>query len=273
MTVTVVAELGVNHNGDLGTALQMVDAAAEAGCDAVKVQAYRCEDFLPRDHPDWDTFRKSQLHWTQILRISSEARKHGLKFGATPTNEWGIRVLELAGVDFLKNGSDFLLRHDIIEAMGRTGIPTVLGTGMAELDEVRAAIRAFRKGGGSQLTCLVCTSSYPCPDAETNLLRLANPTWTLYDTQVGFSDHTKGNVAATAAVALGATMIEKHFTLDKTQPGPDHWFSADPGEMAWLVHDVRRVERMLGSSAIEPTAGEFMNRDLWRVTQGTLRTA
>lgn len=268
-----MAELGVNHDGDADKAAVMIRAAQRCGCDAVKVQSYECADFLPRGHPDWEMFERCSLTLAEVAELRRLAADYGLLFGSTPSSVLGVNVLAEMRVDFLKNGSDYLLRTDVIQAMARTGIPTVLATGMGSLDEIRNAAKAFRSAGGRDLTMLVCTSAYPCPDAEANLRRLENACWPLFGAKVGFSDHTRGDLAAYAATALGATMIEKHFTLDTLAPGPDHWFSADEAEMGSLVRGVRIVEQMLGTLVLTPTLSERQNMGKWRVLEGKKRAA
>lgn len=254
----IIAELGTNTGGDLTRALAMVDAAAECGCDGVKVQAYETGDFLPEGHPDWDMFESNRLTWGQIEAIHDKTvGEYDLLFGATPTSLDGVERLarlNSIGVDFLKNGSDYLLRHDMIDAMVATGIETWVSTGMADEDEIIDVAPGVK--------FMACTSVYPCPDEEANVRRIVDDV--LFAN--GYSDHTTGTVAAVMACTLGAEMFEKHFTLDRSLPGPDHHFSADPSEMAALVRDVRRAEKMMGSSEQRVAPSEAENRDKWRVT-------
>lgn len=259
----IVAELGINHGGNLETALEMCEKAAEAGVDAVKTQSYRVEDFIAPSHPDYQMFKTCELSLEALDAIHQRCAALGLEYGSTPTNVEMVAWLASCRVDFLKNGSDFLLRHDLLHAMAKTGLPTVISTGMATQKDVFAAQMAHM----GRYTIMVCTSEYPCPPENTHLARIGPQTgW------FGFSDHTQGITAAIVAAARGATMIEKHFTLDKTADGPDHWFSADPGEMSALVQAVREVETLLGSPVQAPTPGELLIRDKIRVTEGQLRT-
>lgn len=253
----IVAELGINTNGSLDTALRMVEAAAEAGADGIKVQAYDVQDFLPRHHKDWWLFEENRLQWTDLPRLQDEVVALGMEFGATPTSLNGVQFLKDLGVDWLKNGSDFLLRHDLIHAMIDTGIETWVATGMATWNEVNAIPE------GAKL--MACTSVYPCPDEEANLRRI-------YRRRVrGYSDHTTGTTAAVVACAYRAEMYECHFTLSHDMDGPDHAFSRDPAELKAIVDEVRRCEVMLGSSDFYPTASEADARAKWRVTKDTLR--
>lgn len=256
----VSAELGQNTNGSLETALRMIETAAACGADAVKVQAYETGDFLPPGHPDWDMFESNRLSWDAIEHCREHAAQLMIQFGATPTSLDGVQRLAWMGADFLKNGSDYLLRHDMIDAMLATGIETWVSCGMATADEIRFLIdRTHVLGNDYNLRLMACTSAYPCPDDEAHLRRVD---WGFR----GYSDHTEGIEAGIIACALGAEMLEKHFTLDKTQHGPDHAFSADPAELAALVRAVRRTEKLLGSHEQRPTPSEATGRDRWRVT-------
>ena len=261
----VVAELGINHGGDLALAKKMIVAARECGCDAVKIQTYRTKDFLPPGHSDWDMFERAEI-WEHLNCLRNFCSGLEIGFGATPTSVDGVRELARARVDFLKNGSDFLLRHDLLVEMSHTMLPTYVATGMAlHWNEIRDAAVFFAPG---KLVILHCTSAYPCPDDEVNLARLSGIGRFF---RVGLSDHTQGTEAAVAATVLGAEVIEKHFTLDKNAEGPDHWFSADPAEMTDLVRRVRRVEQMIGSSAVHQTPSELVHAASWRVAEGEFR--
>lgn len=255
----VIAELGLNTNGSLETALRMVEAVAEAGCDGIKVQAYDPADFLPAGHPDWDMFDRNRLSWDELADVGAAAAAAGLEFGATPTSLEGVGLLADLGVDFLKNGSDYLLRRDMIQAMLDTGIETWVSTGMAEAEELFWLYDTPAK-------LMACTSVYPCPDDQANLLRVFSPRFH------GYSDHTdSGSIAAVMACAYGAEMYETHFTLSRRQDGPDHWFSKSPASMALLVADVRRAEKLRGTLTQQPTRGELTGRGKWRVTETSLR--
>jgi sialic acid synthase SpsE len=252
----VVAELGVNTGGSLDTALRMVEAAAEAGADGIKVQAYKVEDFLPWGHPDWNMFEDNRLSWKYIEDVFDLARDLGLEYGGTPTSLTGVEFLAATGPDWLKNGSDYLLRHDIIEAMLDTEIETWVSTGMATPREIENV------PNGAKL--MLCTSLYPCPDENAHLIRLKTEMFR------GYSDHTKNLNTATLCAVLGAEMYETHFTLDKTQSGPDHAFSRNPSELAIIVERVRQAGVLLGDY-VYPDPAELANQKLWRVTEGTLR--
>ncbi|MGE0734853.1 MAG: N-acetylneuraminate synthase family protein [Alphaproteobacteria bacterium] len=265
----IVAEIGINHNGDMALARRSIDAAKLAGADAVKFQNYRTEDFVldcaltysyssqgrAVTEPQYDMFKRCELTPDDVRGLKAYCDSIGIDFHSTPTGEDGVQLLVELGVGVLKNGSDFLGNLPLIEAMGRTGLPTVLSTGMAELADIEAAVSAFRATGNQQLILLHCVSSYPAPAASLNLKKIPELSRT-FGCAVGFSDHSEGSLAAVGAVALSACWIEKHFTLDRGLPGPDHRFSSDPADFAALVHAVRGIETALGSAELRPAESE-----------------
>jgi N-acetylneuraminate synthase/N,N'-diacetyllegionaminate synthase len=275
----IAAEIGINHNGDMSLARRMIDAAADAGADAVKFQNYRTGDFISDRtltyeyisqgqtirESQYDMFKRYELSPESLLTLREHCEQHGVIFFSTPTSESGVADLVRVGAPMLKNGSDYLVHLPLIRAMARTGLPTVISTGMATLAEIDDAVRAFRDAGGKDLILLHCTSSYPTPASDVCLRKI--PTLaTAFNCLVGLSDHTWGTVAAIGAVALGACFIEKHFTLDKTLPGPDHRFSADPAEFKALVEAIQTVEQNLGTSTVGPTPSEMLGRRDFRLS-------
>lgn len=275
----IVAEIGINHNGDMGLAKETIAAAAEAGADSVKFQNYKTEDFLFDNtltltyqsqgetvtEPQFELFKRCEISCDQILLLNEEAKKYGLNFHSTPTSLAGIEDLKAANCTVLKNGSDFLTNLNLIKQMGETGLLTVLSTGMATLSEIDHAVQTFRATGNEKLVLLHCTSAYPTPVNEINMAQMQTLAQA-FSTPVGFSDHSDGITAATVATTLGAVWIEKHFTLDKNLPGPDHWFSMDGKELKGLVSSVRSAEQMIGQSAIGPTPSEAESRSQFRLS-------
>lgn len=275
----IAAEVGINHNGDMALARRMVDAAADCGVDAVKFQNYRTEEFLSDrsltytysaagkavTESQWEMFKRCELSPDALAMLAAHCRQRGVVFFSTPCSQQGIEDCVRAGAPLLKNGSDFLTHLPLIRAMARTGLPTALSLGMADPAEVGDAVKAFREAGGTGLILLHCTSSYPTPAAEVNLRRI--PALAAeHEALVGFSDHTEGLLAAVGALALGACFLEKHFTLDRGLPGPDHRFSSDPAELRALVSSVRAAEKMLGSATLGPAASEEASRRDFRLS-------
>lgn len=275
----IAAEIGINHNGDLDLAHEMIRAAARAGADGVKFQNYRTEDFITdrsltyayeRDGVEhvvsqYDLFKQSELDAADLVQLAEWCREEGVVFFSTPTGADGLRDLMAAGAPLVKNGSDYLTHVALIADMARSGLPTVLSTGMATLPEIDDAVRAYRDAGGTRLVLLHCTSAYPTPDDEVNLARIPALA-ARYGCPVGFSDHTWGVQAAVAAVALGAMFVEKHFTTDKTLPGPDQPFSCDEAELRELVQGIRRFERQRGRAEAGPTPAEAEGRIQFRLS-------
>jgi N-acetylneuraminate synthase/N,N'-diacetyllegionaminate synthase len=275
----VAAEVGLNHNGDIELAHALIDAAAAAGADGVKFQNFRTEDFISDRTVTYEyvsegrTIRESQYEmfkryelpddaWTEIR---DHCRERDVVFFSTPTGESGLRQLVDLDAPLLKNGSDYLVHLPLIRAMAQTGIPTVLSTGMSTAEEIEDAVAAFREAGGRDLVLLHCTSSYPTPPEDVNLRRIPALAHR-YDVPVGLSDHTWGTLAAAGAVALGACFVEKHFTLDRELPGPDHRFSSDPTELRALVEAVRTIEANLGDPDAGPAASELAGRRDFRLS-------
>ncbi len=275
----IAAEIGINHNGDMGLAHRAIEAAAAAGADGVKFQNYTTADFLEDDiltytyqsqgqeitESQWAMFKRCELSETQLAELKNHCDQVGVVFFSTPTSEAGIQTLQRLQSPLIKNGSDFLTHLDLIRVMAATGIPTVLSTGMATVAEIDDAVTAFREAGGQDLILLHCTSSYPTPVIDINLRRI--PTLaTTFGCLSGFSDHSEGTTAAVGAVVLGACFIEKHFTIDRNLPGPDHRFSSDPAEFGALVQAVRTIESAMGNSQLGPTASEISGRKNFRLS-------
>ena len=275
----VAAEVGINHNGDMGLAHKLIDAAADSGADGVKFQNYVTQDFVADPtitysyvsrgttvvESQHELFTRCELGSDDLAVLADHAVERGLTFFSTPTSEEGVAAVIAAGARILKNGSDFLGHLPLIAAMGRSGLPTILSTGMATIAEIDDAVRTFHDAGGTDIVLLHCTSTYPTEPAEVRLRRIP-ALRELFGCPVGFSDHTAGTAAAIGAVALGACVVEKHFTLDKDLPGPDHRFSADPAELRALVDGIRAVEAGLGDASVGPAPSELEGRRDFRLS-------
>lgn len=281
----IVAEVGINHNGDMELAKKTIKAAKDSGADAVKFQNYKTEDFVPTrsethtylsqgktiTESQYDMFKRYELTNEQIIEIVRFCNDITIDFHSTPTNAEGVRLLQDLGVEVLKNGSDYLLNLPLIETMTRTGLPLVLSTGMADEEDIDEAVSTFENSGGKELLILHCVSQYPTPFDQLNLKRIST-LQNKYTYPVGFSDHSNGTQGSCLAVAIGACWIEKHFTLDKSLPGPDHSFSCDPTELKNLVNDIRAVESALGTGQISTyTENELESRDSFRLSCAAAR--
>lgn len=282
--VFVIAEAGVNHNGSLAMALDLCDAARRAGADAVKFQSFRAEDLVVPGAPTADyqkrqtgeqdqfaMLRKLELSREQHERIRDHCGAIGIEFFSTPFSLAAVDMLVALGVRRIKLPSGELTHRALVEHAGATGLPLLLSTGMATLAEVQETLGWLKKQRPALagVSVLHCTSAYPAPDAALNLRAIT----TLRDAlglPVGYSDHSLGIEAALAAVALGATVVEKHLTLDRTLPGPDHAVSLEPAEFEALVRGIRRVSTMLGDGAKVPRPEE---QDAARVARRSIVAA
>ena len=282
--VFIIAEAGVNHNGDLPMALRLCDAAQAARADAVKFQTFRAEDLvLPgaptAEYQSRQTGQQDQFALLQQLELTQaqhQAIKNhcdaiGIEFFSTPFSVDAVDMLVRLGVRRLKLSSGELTHRALVEHAAAAGLPLLVSTGMATMDEIREALQwiADVRGGLQGVTVLHCTSAYPAPDGALNLNAIHSMKRDL-GVAIGYSDHSLGIEAPLAAVALGATVIEKHLTLDRGLPGPDHSASLEPGEFAHMVAGIRRVSAMLGDGVKAPTAQE---RDTARVARRSIAAA
>jgi N-acetylneuraminate synthase len=259
----------VNHNGNLEMAREMVRVAAHAGADAVKFQTFKAERLTTAQAPkaayqQADTEEgESQLEMLRKLELSAddfkvlrqECRENNILFMSTPFDEESADLLDSLGMEVFKIPSGEITNLPFLEYVAGKGKPVILSTGMSYLDEVDVAVRAIRSAGNHKLALLHCTSKYPANPADVNL-RAMHTLAQAFQVPVGFSDHTTGIDISLAAVAMGACIVEKHFTLDNSLPGPDHQASLEPGELEGLVRGIRRVESAMGSGRKEPVEGE-----------------
>ncbi|MHA1598167.1 MAG: N-acetylneuraminate synthase family protein [Alphaproteobacteria bacterium] len=258
--VFVIAEIGVNHDGDEDTCARLIDAGADAGADAAKLQIVEADESYVAGTESHRVFSDRALSMAALDRLMAHAAARGIILFATPGDFSSLQKIVDLNMPAIKISSGLLTNSPLIERAARTGLPMILSTGMADLDDVRAAITSARAGGAENLAVLQCTSIYPTPPAQVNLKAMQTLAGEL-DVPVGYSDHSLGETACLTAVALGATIIEKHITLDKGLPGADHHLSAEPGELARLVAGIRTVEEMLGSPEKTPEAEERARRN------------
>lgn len=267
--VFIIAEAGVNHNGQLDLALRLCDAAKEAGVDAVKFQTWKTESILTKNvtkaeyqkkngnksDSQFEMIKKLELNYSQFEEIYNYCNKIGIKFLSTPDEEESMKFLLKLGVDIIKIGSGDINNIPYLRKIGATGLPVILSTGMSTLADVEKAFNTLSDSGCTQITLLHCTTNYPCPFDEVNLLAMQTLA-SSFKVPVGYSDHTLGIEIAVAAVALGAKVIEKHFTLDHNMDGPDHSASLEPNELKQMVIAIRNVEKSLGDGIKKPNLSE-----------------
>jgi N-acetylneuraminate synthase len=275
----VVAEMSGNHNGDLGRALAIVDAIAESGAQAVKLQTYTADTItidadgpafrVSSGHELWGGKNLHQLYaeahtpWEWHAPIFERARQHGLVPFSSPFDRTAVELLEDLEVPVYKVASLEIGDIALLRQVARTGKPVILSSGAATVADVDTAVRTIRDEGNDQVVVLACTSSYPASPTESNLRSIPVIRDT-FDVVVGLSDHTPGIGAAVAAVALGAAVLEKHVTLSRGDGGVDSDFSLEPAELAALAVETERAWQALGTVRLEPTAGEAESRRLRR---------
>jgi N,N'-diacetyllegionaminate synthase len=274
MSVLIIAEAGVNHNGDICLARQLVDAAADAGADCVKFQTF-VADKLVTTHAKKADYQiqtsgagESQHAMIRKLELTREmhevlighCKSRGIRFFSTGFDPESIDMLVELGLNSFKIPSGEITNLPYLRHVGQYGNPVILSTGMASMDEVEAALDVLQQEGTplDSITVLHCNTEYPTPIVDVNLRAMLAIRDT-FGVQVGYSDHTSGIEVAIAAVALGASVIEKHFTLDRNLPGPDHKASLEPDEFKAMVAAVRNLEKAMGDGIKRPSASELKN--------------
>ncbi len=260
----VIAEVGINYNGDVETALQMVDAAAQAGADAVKVQIVDADASYAPDSESYRIFKGLELTPGEWKQVSERARTRGLEMFASFAQPEDMRLLKEYGFGIVKISSSNITNFPLLEAAASTGLPVILSTGMSYLSEVEEAVRFLEKHSSGPVIILHCVSLYPTQPEQVNLWCIDTLARAFPECVIGFSDHTDGSHCAVGAVAFGARVIEKHFTLDREMDGPDQYFSSEPDELAMLVRGVREVHAALGSTAKRPVQEEMPERATMR---------
>jgi len=274
MTVLIIAEAGVNHDGELTTALRLVDAATDCGADIVKFQTFTADSLATPDadkaeyqkvmtstkETQFEMLRKLELSHTDHLVIIERCQERGIGFLSTGFDIESVNMLMGLEIDRIKIPSGEITNLPYLRHIGGLGRPIILSTGMADLEEVRSALDVLLSAGTPKedVTVLHCTTEYPAPMCDVNLQALVTMR-DAFGVNVGYSDHTMGHEVAVAAVALGACVIEKHLTLDRTAAGPDHSASLEPAEFADMVRAIRNIELALGNGIKIPQPSEIDN--------------
>nr|WP_288701061.1 N-acetylneuraminate synthase [uncultured Blautia sp.] len=275
--VCIIAEAGVNHNGSFELAKQMVDTAKEAGVDYVKFQTFKPSSLVSKfaekaEYQKQTTgASESQLEMLQKLTLTDENFRElkeycdliGIGFISTPFDLESIRFLETFNMDFWKIPSGEITNRPYLEAIAKTGRKVIMSTGMCDLEEIREAVKVLEENGTREIELLHCNTQYPTPFEDVNLNAMKNMHNHL-NKPVGYSDHSLGIEVPIAAVALGAEIIEKHFTLNKEMDGPDHRASLDPVELKKMVNSIRNIEKALGNGLKKPSPSENANKSVAR---------
>jgi sialic acid synthase SpsE len=278
METFIIAEVGINHNGDLELAKKMAKVAHECGVNAVKFQTFKASDFISDPNLSYtyksqgEIITESQLdmftryefndeQWKELFKYCDEL---GIESFTTPQNISDLDfILDIKKLNLIKVGSDDLTNLPLLKYYASKKIPMIISSGMSYESEIRDAVDTIKNEGCDDLCVLHCVSSYPTEYQDVNMKKMLSIK-EKFGVKVGFSDHTADHLSSIAAVSMGATVIEKHFTLDKTSPGPDHWFSSDPREMKVLVEHVRKIEKILGENKLIPTEKEVEMRKIAR---------
>jgi N,N'-diacetyllegionaminate synthase len=274
----IIAEAGINHNGEPQKALEMVRVAKAAGADAIKFQTFKADEFVGDPAQTYTyrsqgrevtesmlvMFRRCELPRDAWFALKAEADRQDIVFLSTPQNRSDLDLLIEVGVPAVKIGSDDFTNLPLLASYATTELPLILSCGMADLGEVYRSLEAVGALDGYPAVLLLCTSQYPTPPADVNLRKLDTLRAAFPMVSIGFSDHTQGPLASSLAAALGACVFEKHFTLDHDLPGPDHWFSEDPAGLALWAHSIRTAKTMLGQGAVRPTSAEKEMRAIAR---------
>lgn len=269
MEVYVIAEAGVNHNGDVNIAKKLCLAAKEAGANAIKFQTWVTEKIITKnvkqasyqmkntrnENSQFDMLKPLELSYNEFREVKAYCDNIDIQFVSTADEKDSLDFLIEIGIPFIKVGSGDIGNISYLRYIGTKHMPVILSTGMSSLADVEFSVRALRDGGAADIVLLHCTTNYPCPYDSVNLYAM-DTLRNAFGLPVGYSDHTIGIEVSIAAVARGAQVIEKHFTLDRSMEGPDHLASTEPKEFKKMVEAIRNVEKAFGTGIKEPTIGE-----------------
>lgn len=266
----IIAEVGINHNGEIGKALEMIKVAKDSGANAVKFQTFKAEEFVSDEsllftyksqnktitEPQMDLFKRCELNKNDFLEIKKKCDEDEILFLSTPQNRSDLDLLLEIGISAIKIGSDDFTNIPLLENYASTKIPLIVSCGMADLIEVEQALDSIGAHNNYPTVLMLTTSEYPTNPKNVNLLKLQTLSTKFPNIILGYSDHTQGVLASSLAVAFGAKVFEKHFTLDNDLPGPDHWFSENPTGLKKWVNSIKIAYEMLGTKNVVPTKNE-----------------
>ena len=281
----VVAEAGINHNGVLKKAFEMVKVAKKSGANAIKFQTFSAEEFCG-DHnqeytywsqgievtePMLKMFRRYEFNRSEWFQIKKRCDYENILFLSTPQNRSDLDLLLEIGIPAIKVGSDDFTNLPLLKDYSSTNLPMIVSCGMSDFADVYNALDSIGTLDGYPTVLLLCTSEYPTPPEDLHILKLKTLADAFPQLVLGFSDHSQGELASSLAVAMGACCFEKHFTLDNDLPGPDHWFSENPKGLDTWVSSINKAHRMMGSSIVRPTVSEIPMRTIARRSIVVLR--
>lgn len=267
----IIAEAGVNHNGDIKLAYELIDAAKEAGVDCVKFQTYITKNDISRfcekaeyqkteeAESQYEMVKKLELSFEDFKALKEYCEQKEIMFLSTPFDIESVQFLDSLDMPVWKVASSEVENFQLLRYIGETGKPVILSTGMCEMEEIEAAVKVLKRFGTTELTILHCNTEYPTPMQDVNLKAMETIAQK-FGCKIGYSDHTQGIEVPIAAVALGAEVIEKHFTLDRTMEGPDHAASLEPHELKQMVDAIRNVEKAVGNAEKQVSISEKKNK-------------
>lgn len=274
--VYIIAEAGVNHNGSIELAKELVDIAKSSGADCVKFQTFKSENLVSNatqkaeyqiratgDTSQKDMLKKLELSYDEFLELKNYCDKVGICFLSTPFDFDSIAFLNMIDMPFWKIPSGEVTNFPYLIALAKTGKPIIMSTGMCEMDEIEMAVHVLQENGAGDIKLLHCNTEYPTPFEDVNLSAMIEMQ-KKFNVEIGYSDHTEGIEVAIAAVALGATVIEKHFTLSREMEGPDHKASIEPDGLAAMVSGIRNIEKAIGDGKKKVSASEKKNKIIVR---------
>lgn len=276
MSVYIIAEAGVNHNGSFELACKLVDAAKAAGADCIKFQTFKSQNLVSHNaqKADYqkdttgegsqiDMLKKLELSYDEFIALKKYCDNVGICFLSTPFDFESIDFLNSIDIPFWKIPSGEVTDYPYLVALAKTEKPIVMSTGMCSMDEIQSAVDILRENGTKDIKLLHCNTEYPTPFEDVNLFAMKTMK-DFFGLEVGYSDHTKGIEVPIAAVALGASIIEKHFTLDRNMDGPDHKASLEPDELTRMINSIRNIEKSLGSGDKAASPSEIKNKAVAR---------
>ena len=266
----IIGEAGINHNGEIKKAFEMIELGKKSGLNAIKFQTLSADEFIGNvslthtyfsqgkkiTESQYNMFKQCEFSKEEWYKVKEKCDKEDILFLSTPENSSDLDLLLQIGIPAIKVGSDELINIPLLKEFAKTKLPIILSTGMCTLDEVAKSLNAIGALDDYPTILLVTTSEYPTPNESVNLLKFQTLAKNFPSIPLGFSDHTQGVLASSLACAMGASVFEKHFTLNHNMPGPDHWFSADPNELIQWVKSIRTSYIMMGSEEVKPTKSE-----------------
>ncbi len=273
----IIAEAGINHNGEIRNAFKMIELAKESGTTAIKFQTFNAKDLVADPNLTYtytsqgkeitesmlEMFKRYQFSREQWFKIKEKCDQEQIVFLSSPSSKSDLDLLVDLGVKAIKIGSDDFTNIPLLKECLIVGLPLILSCGMSNLEEIKETINTLKESNDNSFILLVCTSEYPTPPENVNLLKF-NTLKNEFKVPLGFSDHTQGSLASSLAVSVGSCVFEKHFTLDNNLPGPDHWFSENPNGLKNWVSNIKKSYMMMGNGTVEPTKAEQKMRKLSR---------